>query len=103
MAQTMSEDDKDLLRLGRKLAPLLDNPAFIAYLDVLDKQIKTRQDVVAMPAQTTELWVAQETVKGALGALQLARQLVSTIVREAREVASENEVDFDGETPTESK
>lgn len=99
---SMSKDEIDLLNQGRRLQKLLHNPEFKEYLSILEAQIKTREKIAVLPAPSIEVWVSQETVKGALSALRLAVDLVQTIVTEAQGLASENEVEFLSETPTEN-
>lgn len=95
----MSSDEIEFLNQGRRMAKLAADPIFKEFQEILKAQIETREKSLEIPAHSTEVWVAQETVKGALGALRLAHDLVPTIVTEAQRLASENEVEFERETP----
>jgi hypothetical protein len=97
----ITEDERKAIREGKLLSKLADDPAFQRYIEILKAQIMTRQSVVTMPALTIEKWVAQETVKGALGALVLAVNLVPDTIQTAKELAARHGIEFDGETPTE--
>lgn len=100
-SKMISEGEKELIREGKLLLELENNPAFQRYLEILKAQSQSRLNTIVQMAPTIEKWVAQETVKGALGALKLAVNLVPDTVRTARELAQLHGIEFDGETPTE--
>lgn len=103
---TLTQEERDMIKAGRKLDHLLKDEAFTIFLDMLKEIVRGRMLNNHAPFQSptspdgkymssNDFYMLQQFNKGAVNGLTTAISLVEHTVTAAKEIAASAEIAFD--------
>lgn len=85
-----NEEERELLRQARAMKELIDTKPWQIYSQIIESQIKTRENILMDSPPGTVSELQAEHIKGARLGLRLALETVRLIITDATDVAREH-------------